>query len=162
MPDATTIHLIRSQYRITIQLLIFRGTNSLVLGMVFHERNLRMNLANNANNKNLVSLEKRLKDAVNSVKSLGGNESNNNSRSVDLYQKELWSMTSKRLRKVLKSSTHTPICQVDIIMMTIPARVINPLPTKPILRKRKYDVWYPIQMVQIVRRKSDHRYACRW
>ena len=62
---------------------IFRSTNSLVPGNVagFHERNLRDEFGEQRKHyeQTLASLEKRLKDAVNSVKSLGGNESNNNS-----------------------------------------------------------------------------------
>jgi len=58
---------------------IFRSTNSLVLGNVagFHERGLRDEFGEQRNQyeQTLASLEKRLKDAVDLVKSLGGDES---------------------------------------------------------------------------------------
>ena len=93
---------------------IFRSTNSLVPGNVagFHERNLRDEFGEQRKHyeQTLASLEKRLKDAVNSVKSLGGNESNNNSRSVDpLTLEGIVVDDLKAIKKGnWKSSTHTP------------------------------------------------------
>ena len=93
---------------------IFRSTNSLVPGNVagFHERNLRDEFGEQRKHyeQTLASLEKRLKDAVNSVKSLGGNESNNNSRSVDpLTFEGIVVDDLKAIKKGnWKSSTHTP------------------------------------------------------
>lgn len=93
---------------------IFRSTNSLVPGNVagFHERNLRDEFGEQRKHyeQTLASLEKRLKDAVNSVKSLGGNESNSNSRSVDpLTLEGIVVDDLKAIKKGnWKSSTHTP------------------------------------------------------
>ena len=93
---------------------IFRSTNSLVPGNVagFHERNLRDEFGEQRKHyeQTLASLEKRLKDAVNSVKSLGGNESNSNSRSVDpLTFEGIVVDDLKAIKKGnWKSSTHTP------------------------------------------------------
>jgi hypothetical protein len=66
---------------------IFRSTNSLVPGNVasFHERDLRDEFGEKRKQyeRTLASLEKRLKEALSLVKSLGGKESNSNSRSLD-------------------------------------------------------------------------------
>ena len=93
---------------------IFRSTNSLVPGNVagFHERDLRDEFGEQRKQyeQTLASLEKRLKNAVNSVKSLGGNENNSNSRSIDpltlegIVVDDLYAIKKGNW----KSSTHTP------------------------------------------------------
>jgi hypothetical protein len=94
---------------------IFRSTNSLVLGNVagFHERDLRDELGEQRNQyeQTLASLEKRLKDAVDLVKSLGGDESKKkNLISLDPITLEgivVDDLDTTKKGKWL-SSTHTP------------------------------------------------------
>jgi hypothetical protein len=94
---------------------IFRSTNSLVLGSVagFHERDLRDELGGQRNQyeQTLASLEKRLKDAVDLVKSLGGDESKKkNLISLDPITLEgivVDDLDTTKKGKWL-SSTHTP------------------------------------------------------
>lgn len=94
---------------------IFRSTNSLVLGSVagFHERDLRDELGEQRNQyqQTLASLEKRLKDAVVLVKSLGGDESKKkNLISLDPITLEgivVDDLDTTKKGKWL-SSTHTP------------------------------------------------------
>ena len=93
---------------------IFRSTNSLIPGNVagFHERDLRDEFGEQRKQyeQTLASLEKRLKDAINSVKSLGGKESNSNSRSLDPLALEGIVVDELKATKKgnWKSSTHTP------------------------------------------------------
>jgi hypothetical protein len=94
---------------------IFRSTNSLVLGNVagFHERGLRDELGGQRNQyeQTLASLEKRLKDALDLVKSLGGDESKKkNLISLDPITLEgivVDDLDTTKKGKWL-SSTHTP------------------------------------------------------
>ena len=94
---------------------IFRSTNSLVLGNVagFHERGLRDEFGEQRNQyeQTLASLEKRLKDAVDLVKSLGGDESKKkNLISLDPITLEgivVDDLDTTKKGKWL-SSTHTP------------------------------------------------------
>jgi hypothetical protein len=94
---------------------IFRSTNSLVLGSVagFHERDLRDELGGQRNQyeQTLASLEKRLKDALDLVKSLGGDESKKkNLISLDPITLEgivVDDLDTTKKGKWL-SSTHTP------------------------------------------------------
>ncbi len=93
---------------------IFRSTNSLIPGNVagFHERELRDEFIEQRKqyDKTLASLDKRLKDAVNSFKALGGKESNSNTRSLDPLTLE--GIVVDELGEIKKgnwkSSTHTP------------------------------------------------------
>ena len=93
---------------------IFRSTNSLITGNVagFHERELRDEFIEQRKqyDKTLASLEKRLKDAVNSFKALGGKDSNSNARSLDPLTLEGIVVDELGVIKKgnWKSSTHTP------------------------------------------------------
>ena len=93
---------------------IFRSTNSLVPGNVagFHERELRDEFGEQREqyDQTLASLEKRLKDAVNLFKALGGKESNSNTRSLDPLTLEGIVVDELAVMKKgnWKLSTHTP------------------------------------------------------
>ena len=93
---------------------IFRSTNSLVPGNVagFHERELRDEFGKQREqyDQTLASLEKRLKDAVNLFKALGGKESNSNTRSLDPLTLEGIVVDELAVMKKgnWKLSTHTP------------------------------------------------------
>ena len=93
---------------------IFRSTNSLVPGNVagFHERELRDEFREQREqyDQTLASLEKRLKDAVNLFKALGGKESNSNTRSLDPLTLEGIVVDELAVMKKgnWKLSTHTP------------------------------------------------------
>ena len=94
---------------------IFRSTNSLVPGNVagFHERELRDGFGEQRkqHDQTLVSLEKRLKEAVSVVKSLGGDESKKSAaKSLDpLTLEGIVVDDLKAIKKGnWKSSTHTP------------------------------------------------------
>lgn len=93
---------------------IFRSTNSLVPGNVagFHERELRDEFREEREqyDQTLASLEKRLKNAVNSVKALGGKETNSNARSLDPLTLEgiVVDELSAIKKGNWKSSNHTP------------------------------------------------------
>ena len=93
---------------------IFRSTNSLVQGNVagFHERELRDEFRKEREqyDQTFAFLEKRLKEAVNSVKALGGKETNSNARSLDPLTLE--GIVVDELTAIKKgdwkSSNHTP------------------------------------------------------
>ena len=93
---------------------IFRSTNSLVPGNVagFHERELKDQFGEERKQyqQTLASLEKRLKDSVGLLKSLGGYESKSNSRSLDPLAVE--GIVVDDLETIKKgkwlSSSHTP------------------------------------------------------
>ncbi len=93
---------------------IFRSTNSLVPGNVagFHERELRDEFGEQREqyDQTLASLEKRLKDAVNLFKALGGKESIRNARSLDPLTLEGIVVDELAVMKKgnWKLSTHTP------------------------------------------------------
>ena len=93
---------------------IFRSTNSLVPGNVagFHERELRDEFGKQREqyDQTLASLEKRLKDAVNLFKALGGKESIRNARSLDPLTLEGIVVDELAVMKKgnWKLSTHTP------------------------------------------------------
>ena len=94
---------------------IFRSTNSLVPGNVagFHERELRDGFGEQRkqHDQTLVSLEKRLKEAVSVVKSLGGDESKKSAaKSLDPLTLEGIVVDDLKAIKTgkWKSSTHTP------------------------------------------------------
>ena len=93
---------------------IFRSTNSLVPGNVasFHERELRDEFGEQRKQyeRTLASLEKRLKEALSLVKSLGGKESNSNSRSLDPLTLEgiVVDEFAAIKKGSWKSSNHTP------------------------------------------------------
>jgi hypothetical protein len=94
---------------------IFRSTNSLVLGNVagFHERDLRDEFVEQRNQyeQTLASLEKRLKDAVDLVKSFEGDESKKKNL-ISLDPITLEGIIVDNLDTIKKgkwlSSTHTP------------------------------------------------------
>ena len=94
---------------------IFRSTNSLVPGNVagFHERELRDGFGEQRkqHDQTLVSLEKRLKEAISVVKYLGGDESKKSAaKSLDpLTLEGIVVDDLKAIKKgKWKSSTHTP------------------------------------------------------
>ena len=94
---------------------IFRSTNSLVPGNVagFHERELRDGFGEQRkqHDQTLVSLEKRLKEAISVVKYLGGDESKKSAaKSLDPLTLEGIVVDDLKAIKTgkWKSSTHTP------------------------------------------------------